>query len=165
MLIRTATVDDAGSILQIYNREVLESTATFDLVPRTLAEQVRYITERSGGLDVIVAVDTDDSALTVSGFGSLSFYRERPAYRTSVENSVYVDQNYRRKGVGDQIMTSLIERAIAHGFHAMFARIADAQTASVELHARHGFQLVGVEKEVGRKFGKWHDCAVMQRLL
>lgn len=161
MKIRPATLDDAKAMLEIYNREVLESTATFDLIPRELDEQRAYIAERSGGLVVLVA---DDDGV-VAGFASLSFYRSRPAYRTSVENSVYVHQDFQRRGVGDALIDALIEWAIAHGFHAMFARIADAQEASMRLHAKHGFELVGIEKEVGRKFGQWRDAAIMQRLL
>ena len=159
--IRTATTGDAPAILEIYNREVLESTHTFDLIPRSLDEQVAYIRDRSGGLAVTVAeIDGE-----IAGFGSLSFYRDRPGYRTTVENSVYVHRDHRRKGVGAALMSDLIERARAHGFHAMFARIADAQEASVELHRGLGFDLVGVEKEVGRKFGRFRDVAVMQLLL
>lgn len=155
-------MDDAPAILEIYNREVLESTATFDLVPRTLEDQVAYIRDRSGGLAVI-AVEDDDGI--VVGFGSLSFYRDRPAYRTTVENSVYVHVDHRRKGVGDLILEALIERALNHGFHSVMARIAEAQEASVALHQRHGFELIGIEREVGRKFNQWRDCALMQRLL
>ena len=157
--VRPATVEDASAILEIYNREVLETTATFDLVPRTLEDQVDYIRQRSGGLAVIVVEDDDG---VVTGFGSLSFYRDRPAYRTSVENSVYVHRDHRRRGVGDLILAALIELAGKHGFHAMLARIAEAQEASVALHERHGFELVGIEKEVGRKFNQWRDCALMQ---
>lgn len=160
--VRPATVEDASAILEIYNREVLETTATFDLVPRTLEDQVDYIRQRSGGLAVIVVEDDEG---IVTGFGSLSFYRDRPAYRTSVENSVYVHRDHRRRGVGDLILAALIELARNHGFHAMLARIAEAQEASVALHERHGFELVGIEKEVGRKFNQWRDCALMQRLI
>ncbi len=161
MEIRPASLSDAEAMLDIYNREVLESTATFDLIPRELDEQRSYISERSGGLVALVAVDDG----VVAGFASLSFYRTRPAYRTSVENSIYVHRDAQRKGVGDALLTKLIEQASAHGFHAMFARIADAQPASMALHTKHGFELVGIEREVGRKFGKWRDCALMQRLL
>ncbi len=161
--------------MEIYNREVLETTHTFDLVPRTIEQQVTYIQDRSGGLAVIVATTSrapdeqapDEQALDkgVVGFGSLSFYRDRPGYRTSVENSVYVHHQHRGRGAGDLLIGGLIDRARAHGFHAMFARIADAQETSVQLHTKHGFRLVGIEKEVGRKFGQFRDVALMQLLL
>ena len=148
--------------MEIYNREVLETAHTFDLHPRTLEEQRRYIEDRSGGLVVLVAEDDDG---TIIGFGSISFYRDRPGYRTSVENSVYVRPDRQRSGVGSALLGALIEKARSHGFHAMFARIVDAREASVALHRRHGFEMVGVEREAGRKFGRFRDVALMQRLL
>ena len=147
--------------MEIYNREVLETAHTFDLHPRTLDEQRRYIEDRSGGLVVLVAEDIDG----IIGFGSISFYRDRPGYRTSVENSVYVRPDKQRTGVGSALLGALIENARSHGFHAMFARIVDAQEASVELHRRHGFEMVGIERQAGRKFGRFRDVALMQRLL
>ena len=159
--IRLATMDDAEAISTIYNREVLESTVTLDMVARTVDEQAEWITARSGGLAVMVA-EIDG---IIAGFGSLSFYRDRPGYRTSVEDSVYVDRNHQGKGVGAALLAALVDAAQARGFHAIFARIVGPQEASVALHKRHGFELVGVEREVARKFGRWHDVAVMQRLL
>lgn len=148
--------------MEIYNREVLETAHTFDLHPRTLEDQSRYIEDRSGGL-IVLAAESDDGEIV--GFGSISFYRDRPGYRTSVENSVYVHPDHHREGVGSALLAALIENARAHGFHAMFARIVDAQEASVELHRRHGFEMVGIEREAGRKFSKFRDVALMQRLL
>jgi phosphinothricin acetyltransferase len=162
VLIRPAKTIDATAIMQIYNREVLETTHTFDLHPRTLEEQRRYIDDRSGGLVVLVA-EADDG--TVVGFGSISFYRDRPGYRTSVENSVYVHPDHHRAGVGSGLLGALIDSARNHGFHAMFARIVDSQEASVRLHRRHGFEMVGIEREAGRKFNKFRDVTLMQLLL
>ncbi len=164
--IRPAVVSDAEAIMAIYNREVLQTAHTFDLVPRNLEEQIAYIQDRSGGLAVVVAeILDDDGQPTVAGFGSLSFYRDRPGYRTSVENSVYVDQRLRGRGVGNLLLAHLIERARTNGFHAIFARVADAREESVKLHEKHGFFLVGIEREVGRKFGKFRDVALLQCLL
>lgn len=162
MQIRPAKTSDAGAIMEIYNREVLETAHTFDLHPRSLEDQRRYIEDRSGGLVVLVAEDDDEQ---IAGFGSISFYRDRPGYRTSVENSVYVRPEQQRSGVGSALLEALIENARTHGFHAMFARIVDAQEASVALHRRHGFEMVGIERQAGRKFGKFRDVALMQRLL
>lgn len=161
MRIRAATAADAERICEIYNREVLESTVTLDMVPRTVAEQREWIQDRSGGLAVVVA-EVDQR---VVGFGSLSFYRDRPGYRTSVEDSVYVDRDHHGSGVGSAIVNELIAVAEAHGFHTILARIVGPQEASVNLHKRCGFELVGIERQVGRKFGRWHDVALMQRLL
>lgn len=161
MLIRRATVADAERICEIYNHEVLGSTATLDLVPRSVPEQRDWIQARSGGLAAVVAQVDDE----VVGFGSLSFYRDRPGYRTSVEDSVYVARDHHGGGVGSAILGELIDVAGKHGFHTMIARIIGPQEASVTLHKRLGFEMVGIEREVGRKFSKWHDVALMQRLL
>jgi phosphinothricin acetyltransferase len=153
---------DAEAIAAIYNLEVLESTATFDLTPRTLEEQRSWQIDRSGAHAVLVAVD-DTSKL--AGFASLSPFRPRPAYSTTVESSVYVSREHRRRGIARLLMIDLIATAQSHGFHSIVARIADSQEASLALHAEMGFELVGVEREVGRKFGRWLDVAVMQVLL
>jgi phosphinothricin acetyltransferase len=160
--IRLARIGDAEAIRSIYNHYVTNTTVTFDMVPRSLEQQEAWLSERAGALAVIVAVDADD---VVVGFASLSPYKPRPAYRTSVESSVYVAPGSQRRGVGRTLMAHLIEVATDHGYHAMMARIADAKPASVGLHEAVGFELVGIEREVGRKFNRWLDVAVMQRLL
>ncbi len=160
--VRLARLSDAEAIRTIYNHFVENTTSTFDMVPRSLEQQEAWLSARSGALAVIVAVDADD---TVMGFASLSPYKDRPAYRTSVENSVYVAPGLERRGVGRTLMTTLIEVATEHGYHAMMARISEARESSVGLHRSVGFELVGIEKEVGRKFNQWLDVAVMQKLL
>jgi phosphinothricin acetyltransferase len=160
--IRRATVDDAEAIAAIYNVEVTGSTVTFDIVPRTVEEQVDWLAQRSGAYAVLVAVDDDG---TVLGFASLSPFRERPAYSTTVEDSVYVDRGRRGEGVARALLEELVGTATAHGFHAMIARIVGGHDASIALHQKVGFEVVGVEKEVGRKQGRWLDVVVMERLL
>jgi L-amino acid N-acyltransferase len=161
--IRTATVADAAAILEIYNREVLESTATFDLVPRTLEQQQEWLSARSGAFAAIVAVDP--ASKRVVGFASLSPYKERAAYRTTVEDSVYVHRDFGGRGVGTALMRHLIEIARESGFHSIIARIEETGAASRALHASVGFELVGIEREVGRKFRRWLSVAVMQKML
>jgi L-amino acid N-acyltransferase YncA len=161
VLLRPALPDDAAAIAAIYNLEVATSTATFDLVPRSLEEQRAWLAARSGAFAAIVAVD----AGAVIGFASLSPYKERAAYRTTVEDSVYVDRAHHGRGVGRRLLDHVVEVAAASGFHAVMARIEAGGTASRALHAACGFELVGVEREVGRKFNRWLDVAVMQRLL
>jgi phosphinothricin acetyltransferase len=160
--VRPVTDADADALRAIYNPEVLESTVTFDLVPRSLTDQLRWQHERSGAHAVLVAVD-DDGA--VAGYGSLSVYKERPAYSTTVEDSVYVDRGHQGQGVGTLLLAELLAVATAHGFHAVMARIVGGHDASIRLHAGAGFEIVGTEREVGRKFGRWLDVVVMQRLL
>ena len=159
---RLATIDDAEVIRTIYNREVVGSTVTFDLVPRTLEDQQAWLDEHSGAHPAVVALDDDGR---VCGFGSLSPYRPRPAYRTTVEDSVYVDPAAQGQGVGRAILTELVQLAGAHGFHAVMARIVGGHEASIGLHRACGFEVVGVEREVGRKFGRWLDVVLMQLLV
>lgn len=161
MQARLATIDDAEATRQIYNIEVTESTVTFDLVPRTLDEQRSWITARSGAHAVLVAEDAGE----VVGFASFSPYRDRPAYSTSVEDSVYVRRDQRGKGVGKMLLTELVALARSHGFHAMIARIVGGHDASIALHEALGFVIVGTEREIGRKFGRWLDVVEMQLLL
>jgi L-amino acid N-acyltransferase len=163
IIIRTATLADAGAILEIYNREVLETTATFDLVPRTLEQQQAWLSARSGAFAAIVAVD--EITRQVVGFAALSPYKERAAYNTTVENSVYVRRDAGGRGVGKALMLHLVEVARESGFHSIIARIEAGGTASRALHASVGFELVGIEREVGRKFRRWLSVAVMQKML
>jgi phosphinothricin acetyltransferase len=171
MRIRLATIDDAAAIREIYNREVETSMVTFDLVPRSLRQQRDWISARSGAFAVVVAETEAESETEAEGqpavtaFGSLSPYRDRPAYTTSVEDSVYVHRDHQGRGVGKLVLGELLRVATAHGFHAVFARIVGGHQASIGLHRALGFEIVGTEREVGRKFGQWLDVVVMERLL
>ncbi len=161
---RLATIEDADAIRSIYNHEVQNHTTTLDLVPRTLEAQQDWIAQRSGAFSAVVAVvkATPDS---VVGFASMSPYRERAAYSTTVENSVYVSRAHAGLGIGRSLMDGLIDTARGSGFHSMIARIEASGDASRALHRACGFELVGVERQVGRKFGRWLDMAIMQLML
>src|SRR5436190_9294049 len=160
--LRLAERRDAEAIRAIYNPEVLESTVTFDLVPRSLEGQVAWLNEHSGGHPAIVATD---AAGEVTGFGSLSPYRPRAAYSTTVEDSVYVHRDWRGSGIGAALLGELVRLGTAHGFHSAIARIVGHHEASIALHERCGFLTIGTEREVGRKFGRWLDVVLMQRML
>ena len=162
LTIREATSDDAEAIRLIYNHEVENETSTMDLVPRTLETQREWIAARSGAFCAVVAVD---SSGTVLGFGALSEYKDRSGYRSTVENSVYVHRDVARRGIGKRILLHLLETATVSGFHSVIARIEAQSLASRGLHSSCGFELVGIEKQVARKFGKWLDIAVMQKSL
>jgi phosphinothricin acetyltransferase len=161
--IRLATGADAAAIAEIYNREVTETTATFDLVPRTVEAQRDWLAARTGAFAAIVGVDP--TTRQVMAFASLSPYKERAAYSTTVENSIYVHRGLGGRGIGKQLLIHLIDVARESGFHSMIARIEASSEASRALHAACGFELVGIERQVGRKFNRWLDVAVMQRLL
>ena len=159
--VRLARPDDAEALLDIYNLEVTTSTVTFDILPRSLDEQRRWLGARSGAHVVLVA----ERAGEVVGFASLSPWRPRPAYSTSVEDSVYVHRDHQGTGVGRLLLAELVEVGRARGFHAVFARIVGGHESSVRLHQSVGFEIVGTEREVGRKFGRWLDVVVMELLL
>ncbi|MBI2705866.1 MAG: N-acetyltransferase [Actinobacteria bacterium] len=159
-VMRMATVEDAASIAAIYAQAVA-TTTSFDLRPRSLDDQRRWLEERSGAYAAIVAV----AAGEVAGFASLSPYKDRPAYSTTVEDSVYVDEAHQGQGFGRLLLGELLDIAEAHGFHCLIGRIGGHNEVSIRLHESFGFRLVGVEREVGRKFNRWLDVVVMQRIL
>jgi L-amino acid N-acyltransferase len=160
--VRLVEARDADATRAIYNREVAESTVTFDLVERTLEEQLAWVAAHRGAHAAVVAVDEDG---TVLGFGSLSPYRSRPAYAPTVEDSVYVHRDHRGQGLGRRLLEDLVDRAREHGFHSVIARIVGGHAASIALHDRCGFEYAGTERQVGRKLGRWLDVVLMQRML
>ncbi len=151
----------------IYNAEVLESTVTMDMVARTLTDQLAWIDAHRGVHGAVVAFDEDPIGghERVLGFASISPWRSRAAYATSVENSVYVDRAHQNRGIGRVLLDDVLRVGADSGFHTCFARIMSGHEASIRLHASRGFELVGVEREVARKFGRWIDVTVMQKLL
>lgn len=164
--VRLATTDDAAAILAIYNYEVENHTSTFDISTRSLDAQRSWLDERSGAFAAVVAeIDNRDGQPIVVGFAALSPYKERAAYRPTVENSIYVARDYARMGIGSTLLQHLINLARDSGFHSMIARIEATSEGSRALHRACGFTLVGVEHEVGRKFNRWLSTAVMQRML
>src|SRR4051794_35418420 len=180
MHLRLARLGDAEATRQIYNAAV-GTLATFDLRPRSLAEQESWLGARRGAYAALVAVEpavdggegkgfgeetvVGSGGESVVGFASLSPYRDRPAYATTVEDSVYVRSDQRGKGVGHLLIDGLIDVATGHGFHCVIARVVADNEPSIALHRGAGFELVGTEREVGRKFRRWLDVVVLQKLL
>jgi L-amino acid N-acyltransferase YncA len=161
MELRLAGPEDAEAIRAIYNPEVTDTTVTFDMVPRTVDEQLAWIEAHGGAHPAVVAILDGE----VIGFGSLSSFRDKAAYATTVEDSVYVRRDHQGKGVGKAILSDLVGLATDYGFHAMIARIVGDNGPSIGVHRACGFEMVGVEREVGRKLGQWLDVVEMQRLL
>ena len=161
--IRAARPDDLDAIRAIYGAEVLEGTASFELEPPDLAEITRrYGAIRDRGLPYLVAT----AGGQVVGYAYAGPYRPRAAYRYSVENSVYVARDARRTGVGAALLDALIVHAGAAGMRQMVAIIGDsAHLASIRLHERAGFRLVGTLTDIGFKHGRWLDTVIMQRAL
>lgn len=164
---RLIEATDAEVVRTIYNAEVVDSTVTMDIVPRTLSEQKDWIDRHSGAHGAVVAIDADPTtgAERVLGFASISPWRSRAAYTTTVENSVYVDRGHQGRGIGRILLDEVLRIAAESGFHACMARIVAGHEASIRLHASRGFELVGIEREVARKFGRWIDITLMQKML
>lgn len=158
------TLDKHGkAILDILNDAILNSTALFDYSPRTLESMTGWFAAKQAGSYPIVGLE--DRAGTLVGFGSLGSFRAWPAYKYTVEHSVYVHPEFRGEGIGKAIMQELIKRAEALEFHAMIGGIDAANIASIELHKKLGFTHVGTLPEVGFKFGSWLDLAFYELVL
>ena len=159
--IRPVSLADIPAITRIYAHAVLQGTATFELDPPDEAEMTRRMKALlDGGFPYIVA----ENGGALAGYAYAGPYRTRPAYRFTVEDSIYVDPNTHRRGVGRVLLTHLIEEAERRGFRQMIAVIGDSANApSIEVHRALGFRMVGSFESVGFKFGRWLDSVLMQR--
>ncbi|WP_315761468.1 MULTISPECIES: GNAT family N-acetyltransferase [unclassified Bradyrhizobium] len=161
--IRPTSEADLAAITAIYAQAVREGTATFELEPPDLPEMTRrFRALTDGGFPYLVAVQDG----RIAGYAYAGAYRPRPAYRFTVENSVYLDPASHRRGIGLRLMQRLISECEARGFRQMIAVIGDsANAASIGLHTRCGFQMIGTHPNVGLKFGRWLDTVMMQHQL
>ena len=161
--VRSATPADVPAITRIYAHAVKHGTASFELDPPDEAEMARrQRTLLDGGYPYIIA-EIDG---VLAGYAYAGPYRPRPAYRFSVEDSIYVDPDAQRRGVGRVLLEHLIEECERRGFRQMIAVIGDsAQAPSIELHRALGFRMIGAVENVGYKFGRWLDSVNMQRAL
>jgi L-amino acid N-acyltransferase YncA len=163
MPIRTAELRDIAAITRIYGHAVQHGTASFELeAPDEIEIKQRYATLREGRFPFIVA-DIDGE---VAGYAYAGPYRTRPAYRFTVEDSIYIEPAMQRRGIGRALLQRLLAEAETEGFRQMVAVIGDSgQTASIELHKALGFRMVGSFEAVGYKFGRWLDSVMMQKPL
>lgn len=161
--IRPASEADLPVITAIYDHAVRTGTATFELESPDLAEMTqRFRTLTGRGFPYLVATLGRD----VAGYAYAGPYRARPAYRFTVENSIYLDSSAQGHGIGTALLQALIAAAEARGFRQMIAVIGDsANAASIGLHRKAGFRMVGTLDNSGFKFGRWLDTVLMQRPL
>ncbi len=161
--IRDATADDLEQIQQIYAHHVLSSTTTFEEIPPTVEELGRRLQSvREQGLHWLVAEREE----RVIGYCYAAPYRPRPAYRYTIEDSVYLADGEFGKGIGRDLLTALIERCEQGPWRQMIAVIAGTQNqSSIALHRNLGFAHVGTQPDTGYKFGQWIDVVFMQRAL
>jgi L-amino acid N-acyltransferase len=160
-IVRPATEDDLPGILEIYNDAILHSTATFDTEPQMLEEKREWLRDSSFPYVVLVG----ERSGQVAGWASLRRFRQKAAYRFTGENSIYIRADLVGQGIGSLLMKPLIQSAVDNGFRTVIAGIAGDNPASVRLHRRFGFEVVGVEREVGYKFERWIDVTWMQKML
>jgi phosphinothricin acetyltransferase len=159
--IREATAADLEAVNAIYNHYVLTCTCTYQTAPTT--PEVRRAWFATHGAQHPITVAEEDG--TVVGWGALSPFHTREAYRFTAEVSVYVREDRQRRGIGRKLLADLIERARPLGYHSLIAVIDREQPGSLALHAALGFAEAGRLREVGFKFDRWLDVVYMQRMV
>jgi L-amino acid N-acyltransferase YncA len=160
--IRQAVIADAPVVTAIYAHHVAYGTASFDTVPRSEAETAAKIVQCDAQTWPFLVAEHDG---TVVGYAYATQFRDRPAYRSTCENSIYVAPTSLGHGIGAQLLAALIEAAGEAGFRQMIAVVGGAEPASVALHLKAGFQEAGRMKAVGRKHGRWLDTVYLQLAL
>ena len=161
MSIRLARPGDCPAINAIYNHYVTRSTCTYQTEPSTEVERAKWFEHHGTSYPVTVFENPHD----VVGWGSLSPFHARAAYRFTVENSVYVHPDHQKKGIGRALLADLIDRARALGYRSIIAIISADQGPSLALHAGAGFREAGRLARVGYKFDRWLDVVYMQKEL
>lgn len=160
--IRQATERDLPALLDIYNDVILHTTAVFSYEPHTMeARKEWYAAKLKDGYPVIVAEESG----RIAGFSSYGPFRAWPAYKYTIENSVYVTGTQRGKGIGKLLLQPLIDEARKHGYHAIIASIEATNVSSLRLHSSFGFEEVAHFRQVGFKFGRWLDLKFLELLL
>ena len=161
MSIRRAAFGDAGRIAEIYNHYVLNTTVTFDAEPKSVEERVRWLDEHDAEHPVLVG----EMGGQIVAWGSLTKWGTRAAYKHSAEVSVYVDKKARGQGLGAAMASALVDEAVRAGHHALITQIVSDNAASLHLSDQLGFEHIGVLREVGRKFDRWLDVVITEKLL
>ncbi len=158
------TIERHGdAILEIFNEAIANSTALYDYKPRTRESMVGWFEAKAAGGFPVIGLE--DAAGVLIGFASFGAFRPHPAYKYSVEHSVYVHHAHRGRGLGRVLLARIIEEAEAFGAHAVIGAIDAENEASLTLHESLGFARVGTLPQVGFKFGRWLDLAFMQKVL
>ena len=162
-LIECTHAEHARAILDILNDAIVHSTALYDYQPRTL-DSMRTWFDIKGRSRFPVLGAVDDAG-TLLGFASYGSFRPHPAYKYSVEHSIYVHRDHRGQGIGRELLLRLLDRAAEQQYHVVIGCIDRENTASVALHEKLGFEPAGIIRHAGFKFGRWLDLAFYQRIL
>lgn len=158
-MIRLMTQDDLFDVVDIYNYAIEHTTAVYSYELVDEIERLIWYVEKEKKEEPIIVYELDGR---VFGFATYGSFRNWPAYRYTVEHSVYVDPNYHGRGVATQLLTELIRLARESGYHTMVAGIDADNVASIALHEKLNFRHCGTVTEVGHKFGRWLDLAFYQ---
>lgn len=159
MRIREANAADLDAIFAIYDREVLQGTATFDTEPKSAAQRAEWLAGHASPRTPAIVAELPGGV--IAGWATLSPWSNRCAYARAAENSVYVHADHRGKGLGGALLDHLIARARRAGLGVILARVVEGNPASVALHESRGFQTIGVMRRVGEKFGRILDVHLM----
>jgi phosphinothricin acetyltransferase len=160
--IRSAAENDLGDILRVYNQAIEKTTAVFEYRPHTLEMRREWFKgKQAASLPVLVAVESG----AVLGFASYGPFRAWPAYKYSVELSVYVDESARGRGIGSDLVRGVLATARERDLHVVMAGITADNAVSLRLHEKLGFVEVAHIREVGYKFGRWLDLKLLQIVL
>jgi phosphinothricin acetyltransferase len=160
--IRSAAEDDLADILRVYNQAIEKTTAVFEYRPHTLEMRREWFKAKQAvSLPVLVAVESE----AVLGFASYGPFRAWPAYKYSVELSVYVDEAARGRGIGSALVRGILATARERDLHVVMAGITSDNAVSLRLHEKLGFVEVAHIREVGYKFGRWLDLKLLQIVL
>lgn len=163
MIVRVATEQDVSEMMEIYNYEVLNGVATFDLNVRTMEERMEWFLQHNVGNHPLIVAEMDGQ---VAGYASLSSYRDKEAYAATVELSVYVAPSFRRQGVARELIARILEDARSRDdIHTVISVITAGNEASVKLHKEFGFVYSGTLYEVGEKFGRKLDIVNYQLMV
>ena len=162
ILSRPATEADAAAITRVYNPAVEHTTATFDTDPQSVETRLEWLRTHDDPRHPVIVAESEGE---VVGWASLSMWSDRCAYAASVEASTYVDDSHLGRGIGRLLSEAVLETGRAAGVHAVLARICTENVASIRMSKKLGFTEVGVLHEVGRKFDRWLDVMMLEKLL
>ena len=162
MIIRKAELRDLGKLTEIYNYEVTNGVATFDIGEKSYEDRLKWFSEHKDHYPMLVA----ESEGEVTGYATLSQYRVRAAFNSTVEISVYIDKNHRKRGIATALMEAILKLAKEDEFiHTVVAVITSENEVSIRLHEKFGFTYCGEIKEVGKKFGRYLGTTMMQLIV
>ena len=153
----------SGAILAIFNDAIANSTALYDYKPRTAESMVGWFEAKNRGRYPVIGIE--DDAGTLMGFGSFGPFRAWPAYKYTVEHSIYIDSRFRGQGLGRALLEAIVAAAVTQDYHVLVGGIDAANAVSIRLHERLGFTHCGTVQQAGFKLGRWLDLAFYQKIL